>query len=1382
MKTKICPEINSGIKNKSKWSNFLIKLGLTLGLVIAVFLLWGLTSKVEAATAEFKVNSYATGMDNDQKNPTIGVDSSNRFYVAWASKTFTVFDVFGRIYDSSGSSLTDDDEALDVTNLDEDCYNPSLTVNDNGYALLAWRDDFFAGSSKINAQGRLFKYGGSGDNLGTAQKGPVGDADRDFRINDDISNYTCDTPSITTDGTDFAIGYYDKNTSDTKQEGDDGTRIKLAFLNGTAFPKDKKAAIAGDYQTDYTTKETRVVANTSGYGGWSKAVAWEADDGITGNEIHVQLYTTSGSKKGSEQVFTGNKFDDTDIEFDMAVNNQGYLTIAANSWDDKAIQCIAYKEKSKGWGWLTLNDSIVSVTGDVVSDPRVFTSGSGTYITYNLTWIGGGTLKYPILKYIKVDLSGSTPQTSDSGNLIDSREGTFDGELAGWETLSNVDYSILVLPKKDDETLRIGIQWTRSHQQHPDDKFIRGAQFKFYSSDPMETTGPKTLVSRSSGKDYTNSQAEKVSPSKYCLFYNEGPTQSGDKTVKAKFFSDNTFASGVASISLPTSDTISFTGNHYRIAADGNGAIGAIFQKDAKVYAKRYDANLKELGGSTRVDEESSANANYPDICALSDGDFNTSFRSKYQGSSEYQAQQVPIKAFSSSLTSSTFSPTESESAPVSLLDGLIQKADAASGVITINSGEVEWTEITWAESGIGDESSVIVQVSTDKGGNWLAVENGNRISDKIRTSGTDMPAISKTIKYKIIASSTGSSEKPQVDWIQIGYGPAITDYDYFMRVSPAQANVVVNTTKEVTVKVTRKEAEGEEAEQISFIPKAEAAAIELEDTEEAVADQEVSVSFKSGTHGKLKNITAEQLGTPDSEEGEESELEGESGGSVRGESTGLESGDSGTSIGTGGITGRTNDDGEFKFYYEAPSEYNLEDVIKVATVPAGESTITADITMNTVYPVNTVFTSDPAFVGHDKEVTFTGAITNHITESVDNIAAEVDLNDALTYVPDSAKINGREENVRVIMENSTLRFECLGTEGESKQSELEGGGGSSGGEAQGGSVRGKQIAVGGFEIQEGGGILAPDETLSLEFKATAKVIEGEGEGLESSSNLYKAGLSLSYQEVISGKEYQNGKVTAQGTVASIWLQTLFGDIYAQGGFSADVMPPGGSGNATYLVQADGTISHYSSQSGSHYEIQNYVQGILSPVNVKRLMRDQVDQVLADKERFKVRELTAGLHKVSDLDKGQKETIYIDGNLILETDQDFKSPLTVVVTGDLRIKDSTSYDNTPVDNIKKLPSLGLIVLGDTVIEKEVTHGVGAIYSEGSISTGESNDQLVWEGLWVASGFNLDRTHFHTGDVSEPAEKVIYDGRVVANPPTGFAELTDFPVWTEVAPK
>ena len=1342
---------------KSTLKGLILKLGLTFGLVVVCFVLFGFLNKAEAATAEFKLNSEDT---NDQRSPVVSIDSSNRFYIAWEDNRGDpfVYDIFGRIYNSSGGSVTND-AALDK-NETTSCSAPSAVINSAGNVLLSWQDNRF-GSDEVNVQSRLFRYGVSGEgeltSLGRAQFGPGGD-DEDFRINDDISNFECDTPWVTTNGTNFTIGYYNKNLG-AMTEGDDGTRIKLAFVNGTAFPKDKKTALAGDYQSAYNTREVAVIENKTSKLTWKRAVAWVDDD----HYVYVQLYRGNGNKYGSEEKVHAQGYDPRWVN--LAVNNQGHLAV---TWTKTTVSWKSYYMTYNG-SWSGASE--ISPSGGTEARAvasQVVSSGSSFYFIYaNGSATGsGGSLKNTRLEVRK--LGGGVVRIDDLG------------VIGSWTRPHSVDFSVMTLPKEGNELLRLGLQYSLKGTNN---WYLKGAQLKITESfSQLKAKGvvQKTLVgSGNDGTNYYQPRAAQVSPGKYCLFY-----RRGSNTIKTKFFGDRTFVSGGGTASfLVGGDPISFSGNNPQIAIDNNGAVGVAYGKDDKIYLRRYDPNLKALAGAVRVDEESTASANFPSICALSDGDFLVGFRGKYQGSTKFQAQQVMVKAFSSSLTSSSFSPPGFGAEPLSLLGNLVSSAHA-QGAIELLADTLEWTEITWAKSGTGSQSTIIVQVSTDEGEHWLAVSNGDRISDKIKSSGVDMPALSKTIKYRIIANSTGGGGKPQVDWIQIGYGPAVTDYDYFMKVTPASAKVVINTTKTVTVKVTRKEAEeeGAQAEPLTLVPKAHAQAIER--SEEPVSDQEVTAGFTSGGHGKLKLISTEGVsgggeGTEPESEGTEPEEGTTPEGDVQGEAIEQKGG---SDIDPQSITGRTDENGEFKFYYEAPSEYNLEDIIQVSTTPTGESEIKVDVTMVTVYPVNTVFTSDPAFVGHNKEVTFSGAITNHISVPVNNIAADMRLNQSLTYISDSATINGRKENVRVVMQNGRLRFECLGTEG--AESELGGGEGAQGDtEGEPGSVQGRQIAAD-LGFSEGGesGILKPGETVYLAFRATARVVEGEGEGLgEGSSNLYEAGLTLSYKEQESGKSYQNGEVTAQGTVASIWLQTLFGDIYAQGGFAADVMPPSGNQNATYLVQTDGTISHFTSKAGSRYEIQNYIQGILSPVNVKRLMRDQVDQILADRERFKVREITPGLHRVSDLDKGRREVVYVKGDLVLETDADFRSPLTIVVTGDLRIKDSTNYDNTPVDSIKKLPSLGLIVLGDTIIESDVTHGVGAVYSEGTISTGDSNKQLVWEGLFVASGFNLDRTHFHTGDVTEPAEKVIYDGRVVANPPTGFSELTDFPVWKEVAP-
>ena len=1287
-------------KMKKQITNLLIKLGVTLGIVTAVFLLWGLANKVEAAGSEFRINSDTA---NDQKNVVIAVDSNNRFYIVWEDNREQIgrFDIFGRIFDSNGNSVTTDQTALE--NSDKSCYSPSLVVNNEGNVLVAWKDERYSAWGRIDIFARLYKcLSGSTENLGTPQDGPGGN-NLNFRINDDLGTYTCNTPSVTTDGINFVTSYFNQITG-AISEGNDGTTIKLAFNNSAAYPLDKKTAISGDLQT-YDTAETAVCENPSDSGGWKRAVAWISKDT---SKVYIQRYNNYGVKVGDVKVF--NPYG-TSSKLSIASNSSGDLGIV---WLDKQdsldrILCSVYKD-----GQYTPAATLMSLThhsGYSLDNPEIFAKGDKFGVAY--------------LHQKNVGAIVARPLGYNANNQP---------ILEGSETLtfsSNYSDDFTILPLT---TSRRGLSFIITLSTGINNKYInavKGSLIYENGSWIKKGASEKNLISETSGVDYTQPKIAQIAPGQYAFAF----AQTGNK-IQVNSFEDKIFLS-TQSISSPLSNEtkIVFTGSNPQIATDNNGALAVTYQNESKIYVRRYDPNLKALSGAMRVDETSSQAKN-PSITALADGNFLVSFAGVENN--KYQTQHTLVKPYSSSLTSSTFTPYETSRKEG--FNPLISRAYAADAATETEEG-VEWGKITWEEKNGGDQSSVIVLVSTDKGSHWLAMSNGESITKKIKSSGIDMPSISQTIKYKIIVSSTNSNQSPSLNWIQIGYGPSEGQYDYFIKVSPATSNVVVKTTQELTIKVTRKEKQAEGIPLgLYLIPKAHAEAIG-ETEGEPLANQEVTAQITSGNFGKLSQKTP---GTPSAPSGGETTPTSGETGQVEGDTDQAGQSDD---ILSKPLFGKTDSNGEFTFNYIAPETANLSDTITVATIPLGKSKISAEAQMTSVFPVNAVFAAKPMYVGNKKPVTFMAEITNHMQEPFKNITSDVVLNNNLQYIANSAKINDDPNQVRVVMENGKLSFEYIGT----------------GEEALG----------------EGSGTLKPGQKITLSFEATATITESK-ETL-GQINLYQADLTLKYQNQ-KNQEYTNDPVTATGTVASIWLQTLYGDIYSQGGFAADVLPPSGNENATYLIQTDGTISHFTTKAGDKYQIQNYVQGILSPVNVKRLMRDQIDQILADRTKYHVRTLTPGLHSVSELDKGQKEVVYINGDLILTGPGQFKSPLTVIVKGNLTIKENISYDNSPVDNIKKLPSLGFIVLGNTEINPKVTRGVGALYTEGNLATGDSTAQLIWEGLWVAEYFNLQRTHFHTGTTLEAAEKVIYDGRVFANTPTGFSQLTDYPKWKEVSPK
>ncbi|KKU73984.1 MAG: hypothetical protein UX98_C0002G0014 [Parcubacteria group bacterium GW2011_GWA2_47_26] len=112
----------------------------------------------------------------------------------------------------------------------------------------------------------------------------------------------------------------------------------------------------------------------------------------------------------------------------------------------------------------------------------------------------------------------------------------------------------------------------------------------------------------------------------------------------------------------------------------------------------------------------------------------------------------------------------------------------------------------------------------------------------------------------------------------------------------------------------------------------------------------------------------------------------------------------------------------------------------------------------------------------------------------------------------------------------------------------------------------------------------------------------------------------------------------------------------------------------------------------------------------------------------------------------------------------------LIVRGDLSIQGNIGYDATPLSGsapISKLPSFGVIVLGDIIVEPNVTDLVGAYLTAGVFKTGNTHRPLRIDGLVVANKFNLERTCARR-DIG--SEIITYDGRAVANPPPGMADL------------
>jgi hypothetical protein len=268
-------------------------------------------------------------------------------------------------------------------------------------------------------------------------------------------------------------------------------------------------------------------------------------------------------------------------------------------------------------------------------------------------------------------------------------------------------------------------------------------------------------------------------------------------------------------------------------------------------------------------------------------------------------------------------------------------------------------------------------------------------------------------------------------------------------------------------------------------------------------------------------------------------------------------------------------------------------------------------------------------------------------------------------------------------------------------------------------------------------------------------------------------------------------------SVLAWWFESLYGDIYSGGNISAPFAPQVNRYNATYLIQANGTITPVviQSQGGavSPY-IENSFDSLQIPdeANNYRGTLSWLDKAGLIAGRYGTPEsaLPAASSYVLD-----GKVYYYTGNLTIGSDITFnkgtgtqKGSGTIVVEGDLIINSDITYQSGSVGSrIDNLPSVAWIVKGDIIIDDTVENLAGVFFSEGSIGTGtkgasfqENEVALTISGMLIANQINLQR--LFSDSSGNPAEQIIFDGRSIINPPPGLADISKgLPIIRETRP-
>ncbi|MBU0731878.1 hypothetical protein KKC88_03305 [Patescibacteria group bacterium] len=266
------------------------------------------------------------------------------------------------------------------------------------------------------------------------------------------------------------------------------------------------------------------------------------------------------------------------------------------------------------------------------------------------------------------------------------------------------------------------------------------------------------------------------------------------------------------------------------------------------------------------------------------------------------------------------------------------------------------------------------------------------------------------------------------------------------------------------------------------------------------------------------------------------------------------------------------------------------------------------------------------------------------------------------------------------------------------------------------------------------------------------------------------------------------------------YLQVEEGDVYSG---RAIIGEPGLPENATYLILASGDITNFvSAQTDTVYE-QKFVDPIEYPEE------DQADIYRSTIAKIDINALEAGRYgnEVEYINwVPNPSTFSLDNKVYIENgDLNINQPLsfnpfgqfgngTIIVRGDLNINENITYFTTPtLNDMNKLPSVAWIVQGNINIAPSVTDLAGDFIAlevpaapSGKITTGTTgtnNDQpLVVSGIMVAHEFAFQRTAVEEYENPVPSEKIIYDGRLLANTPPGLGDFAKtLPRLSELAP-
>ncbi len=281
------------------------------------------------------------------------------------------------------------------------------------------------------------------------------------------------------------------------------------------------------------------------------------------------------------------------------------------------------------------------------------------------------------------------------------------------------------------------------------------------------------------------------------------------------------------------------------------------------------------------------------------------------------------------------------------------------------------------------------------------------------------------------------------------------------------------------------------------------------------------------------------------------------------------------------------------------------------------------------------------------------------------------------------------------------------------------------------------------------------------------------------------------------------------------WLQTQYGSIYVQPGGAIKQQTGTAGKNATYCIFAD-SVTNVNSANCARL-IKDVALGFPTSSQDQVVYRNALGKIdvqglitkLSGQNRNKYGNVVLTLGADDEYTVGGDavlnnavihftESVTISNAITFQNgDNNESGNGLIIIDGDLIIDSNMEYENNAVvSDLRQLASVAWVVKGDIIVKPNVTKVVGAFIALGDgdtcvpadaseypqytrngcgvfysvdPATTDGGQQFSVLGLVIAKAFDFRRTFT---DALIGSESIIYDGRLIANPPPGLKGFTE----------